>query len=90
MEERLHISMSVCMIGRSARARNRIAVCLFLFYLPSILALGAFCLLSPVQGEESATLGARLGEGFRIGGECAFWVVAAAIEDTLLFAYLLY
>ena len=60
------------------------------FELPLILALGAFCLLSPVQGEETATLGAGLGEGLAIGGECAFRVVATAIEDALLFTHSLY
>ena len=50
-----------------------------------ILAFGAFCLLSPVQGEETAALGAGLGERFAVGGKGAFRVVAAAIEDALLF-----
>lgn len=55
------------------------------YHLPFILTFSAFCLLSPVQGEESATLRAGLGEGFAIGGECAFRVVATAVEDALLF-----
>ena len=37
--------------------------------LPSIATLGAFCPFSSVFGEESATFGAALGEGLKIGGK---------------------
>jgi len=57
----------------------------YLSQLPLILTLYAVCLLAPVLGEETATLGAGLGEGLAIGGEGTFWVVATAVEGALLF-----
>ena len=47
-----------------------------------------WCILpvSPIQGEEAATLGAGLGEGSKIGGKPAVWVITAAIKGALLFA----
>ena len=55
-----------------------------------IIALGAFCLLAPVQGKESTALGAGLREGPEIGNKLAVWVVATAVKEALLFAHSLY
>ena len=43
-----------------------------------------------IQGEETATFGAGLGEGLEIGGKCAVRVIATAIEGAFLFIHLLY
>ena len=63
---------------------------LTILLFPLILALGALCPVSPVGGEESAALGAGLGEGSDIDGKLAVRVIAAAVEGALLFAYLLH
>ena len=59
--------------------------CLRFWQFTFILALGTFCPVFPVSGEESATPGAGVGEGFQTGGEPAVGVVAAAIKGALLF-----
>ena len=53
--------------------------------LARIFALGALCLFASVCGEESAALGAGLGEGSEVGGKLAIGVIAAAIKSALLF-----
>ncbi|MBA7676896.1 hypothetical protein ES703_85141 [subsurface metagenome] len=61
-----------------------------LLELPSILALIALCQVFPVLGEESAALGAGVGEGFEISGKLAIRVVTATVKGAFLFAELLH
>ena len=74
----------LCLLSTHSR------LCFWFCHPPLILAFNTLCLLSPVQGEEAAALGAGLGEGSAVGGKGAFWVIAAAIEGALLFTHSLY
>jgi len=58
--------------------------CLQHFQVTFVIAFSAFYPLCSIQGEESSTLRARLGEGSSICGELAIRVITTAIEDALL------
>ena len=76
--------------GSGSRLFSRQGFCRCLFQITFIAAFSALCPLHAVRSEQTATAGARLGEGFKVGGKLAIRVVTAAIKGALLFVYLFY